>query len=95
LESGWGERPIGRERREPEGESGAVVYIWFSGFGREAGEAEEKWEKPTRSTRIGCRRESDSSDLDCLTRDRTVRNISKVEDITITIKSLKFTVTSA
>jgi len=45
------ERETDRERGEGqkknlERESGAAVYIWLSGFGREVGKAEEK---PTRS----------------------------------------------
>jgi hypothetical protein len=58
-----------------EGEAGAIVYIWFSGFAREEGEEEEKREKPTRSTRIGHRRESASSNLERRTEDPTARNI--------------------
>jgi len=58
-----------------EGEAGAIVYIWFSGFAREEGEEEEKREKPTRSSRIGHRRESASSNLQRRTEDPMARNI--------------------
>jgi hypothetical protein len=49
----------GSHKKNLEGESGVVVYICFSEFGREARETEKKREKPIRSTRIACRRESD------------------------------------
>jgi hypothetical protein len=32
----------GSQKKNLEGKSEAVVYIWFFGFGREAGEGEEK-----------------------------------------------------
>ena len=68
--SGW----RGRERggKNLEEESGAVVYIWFSGFVREA---EDNGEKLTRNKRIGRVREAASSDLDRRMRDRTAREI--------------------
>jgi hypothetical protein len=54
------ERPMGAERggKNLKGEAGAVVYIWFTEFGREAGEAENKGEKPNKSRRSSYRRES-------------------------------------
>ena len=64
----------GRERggKNLEEESGAVVYIWFSGFVREV---EDNGEKLTRNKRIGRVREAASSDLDRRMRDQTGREI--------------------